>query len=420
MKKFFFLPVVLFVITLTGCFKDDCKTVERMYKPVYITLKEFRETQIKTEAPKPVNVSGKIYLYKHYIFLNEPGLGIHVIDNSAPSDPKNISFINIPGNVDLAVKDDYLYADSYSDLVVFDISNPANAVAKEFKNNVFKSQGYFLLNANSNDPEQVMVPVDYVLVDTLVDCQTYDNIVYADFYTARNSSQVYLAAMPSKTGIGGSMARFTVVDNYLYTVDYNSLYSFDIKNAADPKPVHNETISVTGGFVETIYPFQNNLFIGASNGVFIYSVADAAVPAYVGEFGHFVACDPVIADNENAFVTLRSGTSCQGFTNELQILDIATDITNPTLLKTYNLTNPRGLSKDGDLLFICDGPDGLKVYDATDINALSLKQTVSGFDANDVIAFNKLALVTAYDGLYQYDYSNASDLKLLSKISVGQ
>lgn len=420
MKKFFFLPVVLLVITLAGCFKDDCKTVERIYKPVYITLKEFRETQIKAEAAKPVNVPGKIYLYKNYIFLNEPGSGIHVIDNSDPSNPKNISFITIPGNVDLAVKDDYLYADSYADLIVFDISNPANAVAKDFKTNVFKSQGYILYNATSNNPEEILIPVDYVLVDTLVDCHTYSNIVYADFYSARNSSQVYLAAMPSKTGIGGSTARFTVLNNYLYTVDYNTLYSFDIKNAADPKLVHNETISVIGGFVETIYPFQNNLFIGASNGVFIYSVAAAAAPAYVGEFGHFVACDPVIADNENAFVTLRSGSSCQGFTNELQILDIATDITNPTLLKTYNLTNPRGLSKDGDLLFICDGPDGLKVYDASDINDLSLKQTISDFEANDVIAFNKLALVTSSQGLYQYDYSNASDLKLLSKISVGQ
>ena len=420
MKKFFFLPVILLIITLTGCFKDDCKTVERVYKPVYITLKQYRETQIKTEAAKPVNMPGKIYLYKHYIFLNEPGLGIHVIDNSDPADPKNISFINIPGNVDLAVKDDYLYADSYGDLVVFDISNPANAVAKEFKSNVFLSQNYFWLNSTSSNPEEVMVPVDYVLVDTLVDCHTYNDIVYADFYAARNSSQVYLAAMPSKTGIGGSMARFTVVDNYLYTVDYNTLYSFDIKNADDPKLVHNEIISIIGGFVETIYPFQNNLFIGASNGVFIYSVADAAVPTYVGEFGHFVACDPVIADNKNAFVTLRSGNQCLGFTNELQILDIATDITNPTLLKTYSLTNPRGLSKDGNLLFICDGYDGLKVYDASDINNLWLKQTISGFEANDVIAFNNLALVMANEGVYQYDYSNASDLKLLSKISVGQ
>ena len=109
-----------------------------------------------------------------------------------------------------------------------------------------------------------------------------------------------------------------------------------------------------------------------------------------------------------------------GFTNELEILDIAADITNPTLLKTYSLTNPRGLSKDGDLLFICDGSAGLKVYDATDVNNLSLQQTVDGFEPNDVIALNNIAFVTAIDGLYQYDYSNATDLKLLSKISIGE
>ena len=31
--------------------------------------------------------------------------------------------INIPGNYDIATKDDYLYADSYIDLVIFDISD---------------------------------------------------------------------------------------------------------------------------------------------------------------------------------------------------------------------------------------------------------------------------------------------------------
>ena len=39
-------------------------------------------------------------------------------------------------------------------------------------------------------------------------------------------------------------------------------------------------------------------------------------------------------------------------------------------------------------------------------------------EANDVIAFNHIALVVAKDGLYQYDYSNAADIKLLSKIAV--
>ena len=99
------------------------------------------------------------------------------------------------------------------------------------------------------------------------------------------------------------------------------------------------------------------------------------------------------------------------------MLDIS-NLTNPVLIKVYALTNPRGLAKDGDLLFICDGPAGLKVYHAADVNQLSLIDTNSGFEANDVIAGNGLAIVLAADGLYQFDYSDTSHIHQISKIDV--
>ena len=234
------LLLCLFAVAIfAGCFKDDCKSVRQVYKPVYKTLAQVR-AGIKAETAKPVVTAGKIYLYKNYIFLNEPGTGIHVIDNSHPSHPENISFINIPGNVDLAVKDNYLYADSYSDLIVFDISDPANATVKEFKNNVFPSQNiYYSTSANTN-PDDVLVPVDYITVDSLMDCETYSTMPMYD-YTALPNASMYYASAPPKTGIGGSTARFTVAGNYLYTVDYYSLYAFDAANAADPQLVYNRS-----------------------------------------------------------------------------------------------------------------------------------------------------------------------------------
>ena len=419
MKKILFL---FFVILSWGCFKDDCKSVQRIYKPVFQTLSAFRANIKSQSAQSPVAI-GKIYLYNKYIFLNEPGFGIHVIDNSDPSNPKNVSFIYIPGNVDLAVKDHYLYADAYSDLVVFDIADPAHAVVKEFKNNVFPWQNRFYYYNNTTNPDSVLIPVDYISKDTLVDCETYNYWLTLDYVNASNPSLVFSASKPSAPApnLGGSTARFTVLNKFLYTVDYASLFAFDLENASDPQLTSNTNInSVTGGFIETIYPFDNNLFIGSSNGMFIYNTANPAMPSYVGEFGHVRSCDPVIADNINAFVTLRSGNNCMGFTNELNILDLSADITNPTLVAKYELTNPRGLAKDGNLLFICDGESGLKVFDASDVNNLSLKQQVTMAETNDVIVWNHIALVISKDGLYQYDYSNASDLKLLSKISVGQ
>ncbi len=51
---------------------------------------------------------------------------MHIIDNQNPADPQNIGFIEIPGNVDIAIKENILYADSYVDLVAIDISDINN------------------------------------------------------------------------------------------------------------------------------------------------------------------------------------------------------------------------------------------------------------------------------------------------------
>src|SRR5262245_11564917 len=57
------------------------------YKPVYGT-----ETAAKaisyTPTPRPVTAAGNIYAFRNYIFQVQPGYGIHVIDNSIPSDAK--------------------------------------------------------------------------------------------------------------------------------------------------------------------------------------------------------------------------------------------------------------------------------------------------------------------------------------------
>ena len=83
------------------------------------------------------------------------------------------------------------------------------------------------------------------------------------------------------------------------------------------------------------------------------------------------------------------------------------------------MTNPHGLGKEGNMLFICDGKDGIKVYDAADANNVKLIKRITGMESYDVIASDSRALVVAKDGLYQYDYSKI-DIRLLSKIGLEQ
>ncbi|MFM8738918.1 MAG: hypothetical protein ACKOC0_01795, partial [Cytophagales bacterium] len=58
-----------------------------------------------------LNNPGKIYVYNKYLFVNEVDLGVHVFDNSDPSAPKDLGFIEILGNRDIAIKDNVIFAD---------------------------------------------------------------------------------------------------------------------------------------------------------------------------------------------------------------------------------------------------------------------------------------------------------------------
>jgi hypothetical protein len=118
-------------------------------------------------------------------------------------------------------------------------------------------------------------------------------------------------------------------------------------------------------------------------------------------------------------VTLRSGTTCGGAVNCLDVVNIK-KIESPKLLATYSMTNPHGLGKAGNLLFICDGNAGLKVYDASDPTTIGNRMIFSypSINAYDVIPVGNLLVMIGDDGLYQYSYSNIQNIILLSKIVV--
>jgi hypothetical protein len=403
----------LFVATffLAGCVKDNCRQTYTYFVPVYRTNAEVR-ANIRSNAPREIERPGKLFIKGDYIFLNEIDKGIHILDNSNPAGPKNVAFIDIPGNVDLAVKGDILYADLYVDLLTLDISNPLKVIVKSIIDNAFPFRQY----SGGFSADKKMIIVDWVQRDTTVsvDCRNgrpawlgCPNCMASDNFSAGASSQ----KASSPFGMGGSMARFTIVNSHLYTVSTNSLDVFNINTPQTPTFVSKLQL---GWGIETIYPFKNKLFIGSATGMFIYDITTPSQPAKQGQFSHVRTCDPVIAEGNYAYVTLRSGTGCPGSTNQLDVIDI-TDILGPKLLKSYTMSNPHGLSKDGSLLFICDGKQGLKVFNATDVNSISLLKQITGLDAYDVIAWNKVAIVSAADGLYQYDYSDVNNIKLLSK-----
>lgn len=421
-KAFCFLPIMLSaLLILSGCVKEKCSRVvtTKLYTPVLMAKADVVANSTLIQAPQEIGGTGKIYIKDTYIFVNEPGKGVHLIDNRNPAAPVKLSFLKVLGNVDMAVKGNFLYVDSFQDLLVFDISDPKNMRHVTSLNEVL---GY-AVNASGMivgypaNARKDSIVVDFVARDTTYTCPCISNdreIMFASesASTAFNSAK----AGGSSTGKGGSMARFTISKDHLYTVNSSSLKSFNIQNAASP--VFRNTVELGWG-IETVFPYGDNLFIGSRNAMYIYGLADPAKPERKSAVTHFTACDPVVVEGTTAYVTIRSGTTCAGTFNQLQVFDVK-DVTKPVKLATYELKNPHGLGIDRGKLFICEGVHGLRFMNAPGPTTISTAKLVEGLNAFDVIPFDSgdRLLVSAEDGIYQYNCSTLNKPVLVSKVNV--
>lgn len=120
-KLLYLLPLVFLI---SSCTAEESPLEDQMVeglKPIYSTGDDWKN--IKTIAPQPIKKLGKIYYKDNKIFVNEFFKGIHIIDNSDPTNPIKLKFIEILGNKDIAIKGQILYADNVTDLVTLDISN---------------------------------------------------------------------------------------------------------------------------------------------------------------------------------------------------------------------------------------------------------------------------------------------------------
>lgn len=222
----------------------------------------------------------------------------------------------------------------------------------------------------------------------------------------------------NNTGEGGSFARFTIVGNYLYAVNNQDLKVYNISQANSP--VLENTVPIGFG-IETLFPLHNHLFIGGNTGMYIYDISNPTAPSNGITFEHARACDPVVANDSLAFITLRNDFStfdCNSgieVSSGLYIVDIS-NINSPELINFIPIASPQGLGYDDSLLFVCKSTAGITVYDYSDpLNLVSLSE-INGFDAYDVIPLSGTLLVVGTDEFRQYNYSNPQNLQLISTL----
>jgi len=428
MKKSTFVRAVavLFLFLYTGCDRIKNTFTYTVNEPVYMSYPEFRQKKAVQPAQKMVN-PGKICLYGDYLFINEIAKGIHIVDNSNTANPKLVAFVELLGNIDITVSNNILYADSYIDLVCFDVTDPAQPAEIGRAESVFPN----VLPATGNEyPVKELDWTKGVIigweVKTITEneeffypcrypywgCYYYGNYTLAASESWSNSGRQSNAGS-GLTSVTGSMSRFAVYGDYLYVVNNSMLKVFSIHENG----VFKRYEQYLSWNVETIFPYDQKLFLGTTNGMMIYGLTDPEKPNHLSSIAHIVGCDPVVVQGDYAYVTIRGGNACGQNVSLLEVIDISNP-SAPIRKASFSMKEPYGLGIDGNTLFVCD--QGLTVFDAANplvVGTKMIKQftSIHGFD---VIPYNGTLILIGNDGLYQYDYSDVTNIKELSALKI--
>ncbi len=422
MKTNYLLSVLsIMLLALTSCSDTVTETVTyKINEPVFMSNTAFRASVKVSQAPEAITNHGKICFYEGYLYISETEKGIHIIDNRNPSSPKNIGFIEVIGNADLSIRNHLLYADSYVDLVWFDVSNPALPALKGRLEDIFPKALPGIENNYGFDYEMCFneeadkgIVVGWNLKERTEKFEQYTGGWFWGWAEKDGAYTSNSTTSTSSNGINGSMSRFTLYNNNLYAVTENYMTIFDLTGTEPQKAA--ESIYI-GWNVETIFSYKDNMFMGTPTGMLIYSVSDPLKPVFQSSISHIFGCDPVVVDNDLAYVTIHSGDNCGQSANELFIVDVS-DVKNPKKLVSHPMKNPKGLGIDKGMLFLCD--EGLKVYKITTPKTLTDNELAhySGMEGYDLIPFNNVLMMITDDGLYQYDYSKVDEIKFLSKFN---
>ncbi|MFK8045862.1 MAG: hypothetical protein AB8B72_10215 [Crocinitomicaceae bacterium] len=135
------LRIVIFCLlasaAMLACNKKTEKEVVGL-RPIYATTAALEK--IENIDDQSLEAPGKIYVYENLLLINDKNKGIHIYDNANTKNPVHLSFVSIPGNMDFSVRNDMIYADNITDLVVLDISQASNPKFVNRVKSVFPSQ----------------------------------------------------------------------------------------------------------------------------------------------------------------------------------------------------------------------------------------------------------------------------------------
>ena len=218
-------------------------------------------------------------------------------------------------------------------------------------------------------------------------------------------------ANASQTGQNGSLTRFLIVNNYLYTISNDALFVYNITNPASPVLKNNVSV---GFAIQTIFAYQDKLFIGSNTDMYIYSLANPEVPSKLATVTYFVrGKDPVVARDSVAYSTVRNEFGGGGVLNCFNIKNI----NQPITVNRLQMINPYGLGLKDAALYVCEADSGIKVFNIANTYAPVLSKTLRFNEvAYDVIVAGNILVCYIKGGVSFFDITNAISPVFISSV----
>lgn len=420
MKKLMLAILVCNAVFFTSCNKDisSAEVTYTKATAIYGDLEELRNIPLTAVAKELIN-PGKIYVSEDLLLIGEEKEGIHIYDNSDPENPINISFIQIPENKEFFVHGTTIYAESLYDMLKIDLSDKNNPTLVERVENAFAS-------SFSNDRDEVLLGFEFTEVTEVLGTNepiwfliSQQEEIYFDYQNQIiPESAVPSSFAGSSSSTIGTVNRIAVQDEFVYVISNSNMTVFE--DVGGFKKSHTAEV---GWQMETIYPEGGALFIGTRNSMEIFDISqNAEFPSHIGSFWHATACDPVLPTGDIAYVTLRTGDDpiCPGDQNALIVVNTE-DYSIPYQLQEIAMKSPYGMTLIDDVLYVGEGENGLKSFDATNRSKLVEINHDSTVKAYDIIAHpyrSDLILIAGPTGFGQYQIDAEDDnLSLISWIS---
>jgi hypothetical protein len=325
---------------------------------VFVLIGGIMSMGVYVQSPTTISVPRNIWLCDTLLLVSDRDNGLMVFSVSNPSSAKHMANIPINRNSGLAASGNTIFANSGDSIVAYCLGS--DGATKRLGG--IKLYSYY--------PEPFYYKTDAPLfVCTPLPTPYGEGRQVAPLlpFLACSNNSNGVAANASSVNTGGSMAVFAVIDTFLYYVDKNALYTVSI---ADPATMTQLSQVTIGRTVETIFPTSKYLFIGGSEGMYMYDRSQPSTPEFEGMVSHIRSCDPVVVQGAVAYVTLRSGNTCGGSSDVLMSVDIS-DPADAKILKEITTTTPYGLAVDDSLLYVANGWSGYSLYNVK--NPLDIK-----------------------------------------------